>query len=85
MDYGLLGYVLCLEVHFFATLLQKWKISCFRHEEDCASDGKNPESIGDGILHEELQKSECEKPNAVGKNWFSSPKAVALLPWSPVP
>ncbi|CAI9094211.1 OLC1v1029905C1 [Oldenlandia corymbosa var. corymbosa] len=51
--------------------VKKWKISCFRNDD---SAGTNPESIEDGMLREELQKSECENPNAAGKNWTSNLK-----------
>lgn len=57
--------------------LQKWKISCFRHEE--FSFGKTNEFAGEDILGEELQKSEIEKPTAPNRNLISLVAKVELL------
>lgn len=80
MGYGLRHkYYAVGRLFIYWILLQKWKISCFRHEE-CSSAGINRESFGEEILRDELEKSEIEKPNAGKRNWISSLEEVTLSP-----
>lgn len=73
--------VLCLntlscqeDCNFIGVSSQKWKISCFRHE-DSSSETPKSESIDD-ILSGELVKPEFNKPSTVQKDWASSFREV---------
>lgn len=58
----------------YLTILQRWKISCFRNEEPSPG-ASNPEFI-DEVLHEELKKPEIDKPGVEKRNWISRLREV---------
>lgn len=59
-----------IALHFWwGLILQKWKISCFKHE-DYSSESPAPEFIED-IYPEELVKPNFDKPSTVKKDWVS--------------
>lgn len=60
----------------YLTILQRWKISCFRNEES-SSGASNPEFIDD-ILHKELEKPEIDKPIVEKRNWISRFREVKI-------
>lgn len=61
--------------------MQKWKISCFRHEDFSP---ENPKSDGvEHCLHEKLvKKPELNNPADVKKDWISNLQEVYFSFWS---
>ncbi|CAK9137016.1 unnamed protein product [Ilex paraguariensis] len=54
-------------------LKKKWQISCFRHEEfpSGSSEAEPEPEFVEEILHEELRKSEIDKPSVAKRDWIS--------------
>lgn len=59
-------------------MLQRLKVSCFRHEDFSAETSKG-DAVED-VLREDLQEVEIKKPSGSKGGWISSLQEVKFLP-----
>lgn len=72
------AFYLCWVFIFSGFVLQRLKVSCFRHEE-FSSETSKPEAVDD-VLHEDLQEPEINKPSSSKGGWVSTLQEVKLIP-----
>lgn len=73
-------YTVSAYSHFWICLvsnLQKWKISCFRHEEISPENSKS--DYVEHFLPEELVQPELDKSSARKRDWKSTLQEVMIL------